>query len=565
MFRSVKDTTSLLQGQLLNIYLGNFLEKSSFIEFIRELWRLANPPKSRVSLGPLACTPNDLLRVADSFTAPADPPIDSKTWGDLEMWVVIRRVFANCSPVGQQVAHALLRCGAEPVLACSPISLFAQCNALRETSLDDQSVALLKLLRESDADIGGILFCDDLYRLPEWSKYLFVIPIIAIISLISLKFSWLALFPFLAAGIAIFAVQIKLYMPMMAWHSQQEAILRILEFGAKWQHFAGIDIEPCSLTTRNQLLVLQKEFRRGVGKIEWLSEYLNVLVLHQYRQFYRQTKLLRDNISTIRVVYLGVGAAESSCDLALFTRGGAWCSAAHAHDSRLKFEDLSNPLLDNPISVESVEISSRGLFLTGQNAAGKSTLLRSIGISCLFALGFGCCFARTARLRHGLVATSINAVDSVKEGHSLYVAELKRARELIDISRQHPDSIIIIDELFRGTNYLESVAAAGATIRAIGNKSFVIAASHNLVLARILGDIIQPKCVLRAASSIQLQDGVLAETNGLRLFDDFVADSEVSRHAARLHKALVDESIESRRLPGDGSFEFGTHYQTDPA
>lgn len=508
------------------------MEKRSFIGFVKELWRLASPQKSRASFAPLACAPDDLLRVAETFSAPADPPIDPKTWSDLEMGTVIRRVFANCGPAGQQVAHALLRCGTEPVLGRSPASLFAQCNTLRKTSLDGPSAALLELLRETEADIGGVLFCDDLYRLPQWSRYLFVIPAIAIASLISLKITWFALFPLVIAGIVIFAVQIRLYAPMVIWHSQQEAILRILEFGAKWQHFAGIGGESSALPPRSQLLALQKEFRRGVGKIEWLSEYLNVLVLHQYRQFHRQTKLLRENIAIVRKVYLEAGAAEASCDLVLFVRGGRrWCSATRELDSRPKFEDLGNPLLDHPIPVDGVEVSSRGLFITGRNAAGKSTLLRSIGISCLFAGGFGCCFARAARLPPGIVATSINAVDSVEAGHSLYVAELRRARELIDISRRYPGSMIVIDELFRGTNYLESVAAAGTTIRTIGEESFVIAASHNLILARILEDMIQPKCVVRGISSIQLRDGVLAETNGLALFDDLMADDEMSRHA----------------------------------
>ena len=388
----------------------------------------------------------------------------------------------------------------------------------------DEARGLLAILRESESDVAGVLFCDDAYKLPTWSRHLYLIPILAFASLAALKLTWLAAFPLAATLLAIFAVQIKLYMPMMLWHLQRDAIARILDFGAKWRHATKGGTGPLSASDHVHFARLEKRFRKGVGGSAWLSEYLNVLVLHQYREFHRQLTFLQENLDALRLAYLAVGFVESSCALTDAIRAGIpWCKADRGRDLPLRFVDVGTPLLEQATPVAAVEIRERGLFITGQNASGKSTLLRSIGINLLFSASFGGCFARSAQVPTSALATSINAVDSIEAGNSLYVAELKRAKKLLQLSRSEHRSVILLDELFRGTNYLESVAAAGATIRAMSRNSIVIATSHNLALAPMLADVMPPMCLSKADDgTIRLEPGVLAETNGLLFFEQYL-------------------------------------------
>ena len=504
-------------------------------------------------IGPTRCDIKALTCVTSRLNGGATPHVDQKTWEDLEMGAVTQRVFGRCSPVGQHVAHALLRCGAAAAVGGQPADVFQE--TADPVHRNDDEKLLLAELRRSEVDIGGLLFCDEVYWWPSWSRHLLLLPLCVVSSaLATYLISWLAVIPLAAAVFAMFAVQIRLYLPMKIWHLQRNALLQMLDFGSRSIRLQNRGGFFSKAPTQADFERLRAGFRRGAGNMHWLIEFLDLFVLHQYRQFRRQTFFLLDNVEELRRCFIAVGVAESCSDLAAHVDVcKRWCPAIKSTGTYLELCGLGTPLVELAIPVEQVKMQTRGLFVTGKNAAGKSTLLRSIGISCIFAAGYGGCFSRTAQVPMGLVATSINAADSIFDGNSLYVAELKRGKELVDICRTNPGSIIIVDELYRGTNYLESVAAAGATLRALARTAGVIATSHNVALARLLDDLLEPVCVHRADCSISLQSGVLAETNGLELFDLVVGDDALSTHARALHAVLVDGAVSGRpRRENDG-------------
>ncbi|WP_316814943.1 MutS-related protein [Pedobacter nyackensis] len=111
------------------------------------------------------------------------------------------------------------------------------------------------------------------------------------------------------------------------------------------------------------------------------------------------------------------------------------------------------------------------LFLTGSNMAGKSSLLKSLGIVIYLAhLGFPVpATSVKTTIFNGLI-TTINLPDNTNEGLSHYYSEVKRVKE-VSLKLAEKDKIFVIfDELFRGTNVKD---AFDASLLIISELSFV--------------------------------------------------------------------------------------------
>jgi hypothetical protein len=98
---------------------------------------------------------------------------------------------------------------------------------------------------------------------------------------------------------------------------------------------------------------------------------------------------------------------------------------------------------------------ARSIILTGQNTGGKSTVLKGVALTILLAQTFGIAAAQQAVITpFDCLSTYMNITDNVKEGQSLFAAEVNRAKTLIDMIASlppHKKSFVIIDEAFKGT------------------------------------------------------------------------------------------------------------------
>jgi DNA mismatch repair ATPase MutS len=164
-------------------------------------------------------------------------------------------------------------------------------------------------------------------------------------------------------------------------------------------------------------------------------------------------------------------------------------------------------------------------------------LLRTTGLNLIAARAFGFCYAASAQVPVLPVYASMQSEDSLLGGESLYMAELRRAAELLAAADGPHGGIYIIDEIFRGTNHLESVSAAAAVLDALAAKGMVIVSSHNLVLASLLEHRLAPWCVSAPDGDVgrlALVPGVLAHTNGIALLAARGFGARIEGNAARV-------------------------------
>jgi len=154
--------------------------------------------------------------------------------------------------------------------------------------------------------------------------------------------------------------------------------------------------------------------------------------------------------------------------------------------------DIAHPLLKDSSRVPNsvcVRQSQPLLLVTGSNMAGKSTLLRSVGVNAILArVGSPVCasYWRGASFE---LASSIQVQDSLQDGVSFFMAELKRLRSVVDIAQQqHQDQgkqmLVLLDEILQGTNSRErQIAVEHVLDKLVEFGCLVLTSTHDLEMA----------------------------------------------------------------------------------
>jgi hypothetical protein len=158
---------------------------------------------------------------------------------------------------------------------------------------------------------------------------------------------------------------------------------------------------------------------------------------------------------------------------------------------RITAQALAHPLLPPARSVPNdVVLGPPGTFLliTGSNMAGKSTLLRAIGTNSALAQAGGPVCAAALDLPPIRLATSMRVQDSLAQGVSYFMAELRRLKQVVDCAAAADDRSYVVcyllDEILHGTNSAERQIAARRVIRHLVELGAIGAVStHDLTLA----------------------------------------------------------------------------------
>jgi hypothetical protein len=188
----------------------------------------------------------------------------------------------------------------------------------------------------------------------------------------------------------------------------------------------------------------------------------------------------------LRALIAGLWQLDAFCALAVASQhirqGGGCLPDIVAPSATLSFRALRHPLLPDGVTND-LPLSSgeRVCFLTGPNMAGKSTLLRAIGVAVHFAhVGMAVPASHAQVPLYDRLLASITARDNLARGESLYLAEIRRVKVIVDAVARGDAVLAIFDEVFRGTNVVDATEATGLLVDGLARAShgtFVIA-SH---------------------------------------------------------------------------------------
>ena len=159
--------------------------------------------------------------------------------------------------------------------------------------------------------------------------------------------------------------------------------------------------------------------------------------------------------------------------------------------------------------------------------SGKSTLLRSMGLSTVMALaGAPVCAARL-RLARFSVCTSIRIADSLGSGVSHFYAELSKLKAVLDATSGGSPVLFLLDEILHGTNSRERQIGARWVIAELLSRGAMGAVStHDMGLAKLPDEMMQHVTLVHFRENVQdgkmsfdfkLRPGPVTAGNALRL------------------------------------------------
>jgi len=140
---------------------------------------------------------------------------------------------------------------------------------------------------------------------------------------------------------------------------------------------------------------------------------------------------------------------------------------------------LFHPLLPTPVAYDiSLNQKENFLFLTGANMGGKSTFIKAVGVAVFLAhTGMGAPAQEMQLTLFDGLLSNINVVDNIVQGESYFFNEVQRIKKTIDKISDGKKWLILIDELFKGTNVQDAMKCSSTVIEGllkIQNSLFIL-------------------------------------------------------------------------------------------
>ena len=154
----------------------------------------------------------------------------------------------------------------------------------------------------------------------------------------------------------------------------------------------------------------------------------------------------------------------------------------------LNIKDACHPLIEDAVP-NSIKADG-GVLITGSNASGKSTFLKTIAINAILAQGIHTVYAKEYKAEVLDVFSSMALRDSVVQGDSYFMVEIKSIKRILEqVKSSNRKIICFVDEVLRGTNTVERIAASTQILMCLEKaKTICFAATHDIELARLLKD-----------------------------------------------------------------------------
>jgi DNA mismatch repair protein MutS len=196
----------------------------------------------------------------------------------------------------------------------------------------------------------------------------------------------------------------------------------------------------------------------------------------------------------------------------------------------------------------------RMLLITGPNMGGKSTFMRQVALIALLA-HVGSFVPATAALIGPLDAiyTRIGASDDLASGRSTFMVEMTEAAAILHGATEQ--SLVLMDEIGRGTSTLDGLALAFAIARHLleKNRSLSLFATHYFELTRLNSEY--PECANVHLDAVEhghsivflhaLEDGPASQSYGIEVAALAGIPAPVIRNARRRLRALENRAIDA--------------------
>lgn len=205
--------------------------------------------------------------------------------------------------------------------------------------------------------------------------------------------------------------------------------------------------------------------------------------------FYRMLGQVSARTEEIDKINCILGKMETDITISAFRTALPYYAVPVFGTDGMKIEDAVHPLIDEPVA-NSFEIR-RGMLLTGSNASGKSTFLKTVAICALFAQTIQTVPAKEYVADRYRIFSSMSLRDDLEAKESYYMVEIRSIKRILEaVAHNDVKVLCFVDEVLRGTNTVERIAAASEIMRSFSRENMLcFAATHDIELTQLLTDV----------------------------------------------------------------------------
>ena len=204
---------------------------------------------------------------------------------------------------------------------------------------------------------------------------------------------------------------------------------------------------------------------------------INIVVMFMYSLF------LKKDVNTLKVGITDIEELEALISLAgIGILKKNVCMPILVDDVELDFKNIEHPLISSGKVVANDFSNTAGVnIITGSNMGGKTTFIRTVGIN-LILMNAGTFVCSTSfRSCYFRIFTSISVNDDIDKGISTFYGELLRMKKAIDF--RVGNRLVLVDEIFKGTNYNDRIYGAMNVIKKLDDsKTILFVTTHDFEL-----------------------------------------------------------------------------------
>ena len=239
---------------------------------------------------------------------------------------------------------------------------------------------------------------------------------------------------------------------------------------------------------RNSFWVMDPGRGQASGNIlEAILDYVRMVFHVDLLKFNSMLKHLRNHIEDVDALIGTAGYLETAIAIGIFRNSltEGYCLPEFADRNGICMENGYHPLIAQP--VKNGIHTEQGVLLTGSNASGKSTFLKTVAVNAVFAQTIHTCMADRFQSSLYQVYSSMALRDDLGAGESYYIVEIKALKRILDAAKEGKRVLCFVDEVLRGTNTVERIAASTQILKSLrGENILCFAATHDIELTDLL-------------------------------------------------------------------------------
>lgn len=483
--------------------------------------------------------------------------VDELTWNDLDMDLIYQQIAYTRTSPGDDYLYYLLR---NPVKEKGILL-----NREKKITCISQNQELRIKLQVLLARLGRIRD----YSLADYLKYLmqeeprsnikhYLVDVLIIVSIFLMGYDigvgWAAFFLLILYNIVTYfkdKAYLEPYLISLRYLFKlkdcAKEIINILpeEWKEEKEELQEI-LVTMNKMEKNSFLVMSPGRMAGEG-LELILDYLRMCLHLDIIKFNRMLLQLQQYEDELWNLYRIMGETDACIAVAEYR---AFLPETVCPEFQMETNiytvDMYHPLIENAVP-NSLDMK-KNILLTGSNASGKSTFLKTLGINILLAQTIHTCMAKMFRMPFCRLYTSMSLKDSISLKESYYMAEIKAIKRILDASEREDMIICMVDEVLRGTNTIERIAASTQILKKMaGGNIKCLAATHDVELTKTLekeydnyhfeeslekGDVL---------FSYKLKEGRAKSSNAIDLLENLGYDYKIIEEARKMVTHFEEE------------------------